>query len=307
MLAGVVCLAAWQVWLTVRLLDPVHDIEQNLDQNPESQRRPLEQLEELAGSALMLLVILGSACIVDRAISREHHVAQLQSDFVAAVSHEFRSPLTSLRTIAELLAQNRIPDESRRQQSYVFLDHETGRLNRLVEDLLDFGRMESGRKQYRITIHNAFQLVRDSVTDFRELAEVNGFQIECEFYLANAAQPATVQVDEDALRHALRSLLDNAMKYSPTCHTVWVSAAVSGRRVLISVRDHGMGIDASEQQAIFEKFVRGRSAKEAGISGAGIGLTMARQVSDAMGGEICLQSEVGVGSTFTIVLPLADS
>jgi signal transduction histidine kinase len=260
----------------------------------------------LGGAGLMLLVILGSGYVVYSAISRELRVAQLQSDFVAAVSHEFRSPLTTLRTITELLAQNRISDESRRQQSYVFLDHETNRLHRLVEDLLDFGRMESGRKQYRIEPHDAFELVRATVADFSEHAEAQGFSVEADLVRPEGISASTVRVDEEAFRRAVRNLLDNAVKYSPACRTVWVDGAVCDHRVLISVRDQGMGINAEEKQAIFQKFVRGQAAKKAGIKGTGIGLSMVRQISEAMGGEIRVQSEVGVGSTFTLVLPLAE-
>jgi signal transduction histidine kinase len=257
----------------------------------------------LAGVALMLTLVLVSGYAVQRGISQELRVARLQSDFVAAVSHEFRSPLTTLRTITELLAQNRFSDESRRRQSYSFLDRETNRLHRLVEDLLDFGRMESGRKQYCMEPHDAFQLVRATVADFSEDAAANGFQVETNL----APGPATVQADEEALRRAVRNLLENAMKYSPECRTVWVDGEVKDHQVSISVRDQGMGIDPREQGAIFQKFVRGNAAKKAGIKGTGIGLSMVRQISEALGGEIRLESKIGSGSTFTIVLPLADN
>jgi signal transduction histidine kinase len=260
----------------------------------------------IAGATLMLIVILGSGYVVQRAINRELRVAQLQSDFVSAVSHEFRSPLTTLRTITELLAQNRL-SESRRQQSYGYLERETTRLHRLVEDLLDFGRMESGRKQYRVASHDAFQLVRGTLTDFEEQAAANGFQVESAFPSANGYSAAKVQVDEEALRRAVRNLLDNAMKYSPECRTIWVNGSVEGNKVCITVRDQGMGIGADERQAVFHKFVRGDAAKEAGIKGTGIGLAMVRQIVEAMHGEVRLKSEIGVGSTFTLVLPLAEN
>jgi signal transduction histidine kinase len=260
----------------------------------------------LAGAGLMLLVVLGSGYVVHRAISRELRVAQLQSDFVAAVSHEFRSPLTTLRTITELLAQNRITAESHRQQSYIFLDRETMRLHQMVENLLDFGRMESGRKLYRVEAHDAFQLVRATVADFSEQAVANGFQVEAEIGAEGKPAAAKIEVDEEAFRRALRNLLDNAVKYSPVCRTVWVNGAVEDHRVLISVRDQGMGIEANERRAIFQKFVRGEAVKREGIKGTGIGLAMVRQICEAMGGEIRLQSEAGVGSTFTMVLPLVE-
>jgi signal transduction histidine kinase len=268
----------------------------------------------LAQIAHLLLVVVVALLLLRRlllSVRRQRLIAfslkqaQLQSDFVAAVSHEFRSPVTTLRTITELLVQNRIPDEARRQQSYVFLDHETSRLHRLVEELLDFGRMESGRKQYTMERHDVFQLVRATLADFDEQAEARGFRVETEFGSPGGPSSVKVKVDEEAFRRAVRNLLDNAMKYSPVCRTVWVNALVQDRSVLISVRDQGMGIDGDEQLAIFQKFVRGHAAKRAGIKGTGIGLTMVKQISEAMGGDVRLQSQTGVGSTFTIVLPLA--
>jgi signal transduction histidine kinase len=256
----------------------------------------------LAGLALMLLLVLAGAYAMYRGVSRELRVAQLQSDFVSAVSHEFRSPLTTLRGITELLANDRLADESRRRQSYAFLERETGRLQRLVEDLLDFGRMESGRKQYRIAPHDVFGVVRAAVAEFREEALAGGFQVEMEL----DARAATIQADEEALRRAIRNLLENAVKYSPECRTVWVEGRVNHRQAAISVRDRGMGIDPREQREIFQKFVRGAAAKKAGIKGTGIGLSMVRQIVDACGGEIRLQSAAGEGSTFTILLPLTS-
>jgi signal transduction histidine kinase len=249
----------------------------------------------------MLLLVLGGAYAMYRGVNRELRVAQLQSDFVSAVSHEFRSPLTTLRGIAELLANDRLPNEGRKRQSYVLLERETGRLQRLVEDLLDFGRMESGRKQYRIAPHDVFGVVRAAVTDFREEALASGFQVEMDL----DARAATIQADGEELRRAIRNLLENAVKYSPECRTVWVEGRVNHRQVAISVRDRGIGIDPREQRQIFRKFVRGAAAKKAGIKGTGIGLSMVRQIVDACGGKIRLESAAGAGSTFTILLPLA--
>ena len=257
----------------------------------------------LVGVALTLLLVLAGSYAMYRGVNQELHVARLQSDFVSAVSHEFRSPLTTLRTITELLAHDRLPDETRRRQSYQFLDRETTRLERLVEDLLDFGRMESGRKQFRVETHDAFALVRSAVAEFREEALAEGFQME----LSLEARAALVEADEEALRRAFRNLLENAVKYSPECRTIWVKGELNHRQVAISVQDRGMGIDPQDQREIFQKFVRGAAAKKAGIKGTGIGLAMVRQIVDACGGQVRLESAVGSGSTFTVVLPLSTA
>ena len=254
-------------------------------------------------SLLMVLLVLGGAYAIHRGVNQELHVAQLQSDFVAAVSHEFRTPLTTLCTITELLVQDRICDEPRRRQSYRFLERETSRLQRLVEDLLDFGHMESGRKQYQLEPRDLFRLVRAVVADFREEAIATGFEIETNL---DPGAP-TAKVDQEALSRAIRNLLENAVKYSPECKTIWVDGVADPRQVAISIRDRGMGIEPREQNEIFQKFARGTAAKKAGIAGSGIGLSMVQQIIEAFGGQIRLKSAVGAGSTFTIVLPLANS
>jgi two-component system, OmpR family, phosphate regulon sensor histidine kinase PhoR len=254
----------------------------------------------LAGVGLMLLLVLAGAYALFRGVSRELRVAQLQSDFVSAVSHEFRTPLTSISGISELLANDRLANESRKNQAYTYIQRETGRLKRLVEDLLDFGRMESGRKHYQFEPHDVFGVVRAVVADFREEALAGGFEVE----LNLDADKPSVKADEGELRRAIRNLLENAMKYSPECRTVWVEGRVNHRQVAISVRDRGMGIEPREQREVFQKFVRGAAAKKAGIKGTGIGLSMVRQIVDACGGEIRLESVAGEGSTFTLFLPL---
>jgi signal transduction histidine kinase len=252
--------------------------------------------------ALMLSIVPAGAYALYRGVNRELEVAQLQSDFVSAVSHEFRSPLTSLRGIAELLADGRLTDEGRKAQSYQFLARETGRLQRLVEDLLDFGRMESGKKQYRNELIDAFALVRKTITEFREEARQAGFDLELNL---GAGKPSVI-ADPEALGRAFRNLLENAVKYSLEHRTIRVAGKVEGRSVAISVRDQGMGIEAGEQREVFRKFVRGSAAKRAGIKGTGIGLAMVKQIVDASGGEVSLESEPGVGSVFTITLPVTE-
>lgn len=269
---------------------------------PPSMARPNKRLPWFAGIGVMVLLVLGGAYATYRGVSRELRLAQLQSDFVAAVSHEFRSPLTSLRGITELLSDGRLAERSQLQKSFTFLQRETARLQRLVEDLLDFGRMESGQKPYRKEFHDAFGVVRSAVEDFKAEADSRGFHIEMDL----AAGNPSIEADQQALRTALRNLLENAMKYSLDCRTIWVEGRMIQRQVAISVRDRGIGIAPGEQRDIFERFIRGTSAKTAGIKGTGIGLSMVRRVIQASGGKIQLESSPGIGSTFTIVLPLAE-
>jgi len=256
----------------------------------------------VVGLVVLLLTLLAGSYFIIRSINREHGVARLQSEFVSAVSHEFRTPLTSMRQMSELLANGRVPSEADRQQTYEVLLQESERLQHLVESLLDFGRTQHGVAMYRFEPVDAAGLVDDVVSGFRTIAVSRGFEVKHE----RSDASASVLADRDALGLAIRNLLDNAVKYSLQCKTIWVDARVEQCTVGIRVRDQGMGIPRTEHRSIFDKFVRGAASREAGIKGTGIGLALAQQIVRAHHGEIQLHSEPGIGSTFTIVLPLAD-
>jgi signal transduction histidine kinase len=248
--------------------------------------------------AVLALVVLAGSYFILRSISREIAVAGLQSEFVAAVSHEFRTPLTSLRQLSEMLSKGRVPTEQLRQQSYDILAHESERLQRLVESLLEFGRIEGRAARYHFEDLDPAALVSGVVAEFREKVTTQGYSVE----LAQDGNDTRIRADRDALGLALWNLLDNAVKYSPDCRTVWVETARDRDGVAIRVRDHGMGIPATEQKAIFKKFVRSAVSRASGIKGTGIGLTIARDIVEAHHGEIRIESEPGHGSTFTIEL-----
>jgi signal transduction histidine kinase len=278
--------------LLVGSLDPVADVAEVT-----ARRRIL-----LAGFAVMVLVILAGSYSLARAVTREMEVARLKSDFVAAVSHEFRTPLASMCQIAELFAEGRVPDEEQGRQYYGLLVRESRRLKRLVENLLDFARMEGGAKEYRLEALDAATLVKDTVSEFQEEVLPRGYQVG----LSIEDPEATLQADGEALRRALWNLLDNAVKYSPDCHTVWVEVAREENQCRILVRDRGLGISPPEQKHIFEKFARSTSSKTAGVKGTGIGLSMVDHIVRAHRGRIRVESESGCGSTFAILLPLGD-
>jgi signal transduction histidine kinase len=257
----------------------------------------------LAGlGVLALLVIVGTYAIL-RAVARELAVARLQSDFVSAVSHEFRTPLTSLRQLTEILNDGRVASEDRRRTYYQALARQTERLHQLVESLLDFGRMEAGTSPYRLEPLDACALVRSVVEQFESEAEGRGYHVELDVN----GTTATVDGDREALTNALWNLLDNAVKYSLECRTVWVDVERDEARLAIRVRDRGLGIPREEQKDIFRKFVRGADAKAQNIKGTGIGLAMVDHIVKAHGGEVRLQSEPGAGSTFTLLLPCHES
>ena len=230
-------------------------------------------------------------------------LARLQSDFVAAVSHEFRSPLTSMSHLAEMLADGRLHSRPDRQRSYEILVRESERLRGLVEGLLDFSRFESGKMSLTLVPSDVRAVVQSTVADFQARIAADGYRIE----LSEPAGEVTALADADALRRALWNLLDNAVKYSPECRVVWVDLACEADRVSLAVKDKGMGVPASEQREIFDRFVRGAEPTSRRIKGTGIGLAIVRDILSAHGGEVDMWSEAGRGSRFTLILRAAGT
>lgn len=249
----------------------------------------------LAGLAVILVVILMSTYFILRALRREAETAELQADFVAAVSHEFRTPLTSIRQLLELLASGRINDQEKIADYYRILDKESARLQRMVEDLLDFRRMESDAKPYRLESLDVAGLLKELTHQFREEYGLNESSLKLE-----AMENHRVQMDRESLVRAIWNLLDNAVKYSEGDPQITVSTRQTGNKLAISVADKGIGIAREEQSRVFRKFVRGSTAKVSQVKGTGLGLAMVRKILEDQGANIKLESEIGAGSTFTI-------
>ena len=256
----------------------------------------------VTGLGALALLFSGSGYLLWRVVAQELAVARLQTDFVAAVSHEFRTPLTSLRHISDLLQETDEMPAGRRQSLYATLSQSTSRLYRLVESLLDFARMEDGRRPWHRASIDASTLLSDVVAAFR--GEHPSAAIEVDL-----PPPGSVAIDVDgaALTHAIWNLLDNAVKYSPDGGTIFVSVARDAGGTQIAVRDQGLGIAPTEQREIFGRFVRGQSAEVRGTGGTGLGLAMVAHVVAGHGGRVDLVSDVGKGSTFTIVLPASST
>lgn len=251
-----------------------------------------------AGFVLLVSMALVASYLIVRAVNREIAVARLQSDFVAAVSHEFRTPLTALRQFTDMLREHPVLDDDRRRTAYDAQSRATDRLTRLVESLLDFGSMEAGARRYRFEQRDGTELVRRVVDDFRAEARAAGYDIE---FRGNGSAP--IDTDDEALARAVSNLLDNAVKYSPKPSRIEVGLHTRDGQVFIAVRDHGIGIPAHEQAEVFSKFYRGEQARTRGIKGTGIGLAMVDEIVKAHHGHVEVESEPGKGSTFTIVLP----
>jgi signal transduction histidine kinase len=251
-------------------------------------------------AVLGLLAVAGTYFSV-RVISREVEIARLQSEFVAAVSHEFRTPLTTLRQFTDLLVDGRVATDDDRQKYYAALRRGTRRLNHLVENLLDFGRMEAGFHRFNPRSINAKDWAEHVVADFQQDVVQSGHSIELTW---DAPVDTIIQGDEATLGRALWNLLDNAVKYSPEYKTILVTGVVKENEMILSVHDRGFGVPDGEQREIFRKFVRGSSSSIRTITGTGLGLALVDQILRSHRGKVKLESVVDQGSTFSLILPV---
>jgi len=238
-----------------------------------------------------------------RTLYREARLSRMKTDFVSLVSHELRTPLTSIRMFIDTLAMGRVTNEGDHQQVLQMLSRETERLSSMIERVLDWARIEGGRKQYDLHTLEVQTLVDTAVNAFntQRLGAVMNFTVEVEKGLP------MVQVDRDALAGALLNLLQNAFKYTGDDKQIALRAWSEGKWVKVSVRDNGVGIPRRERKRIFERFYRVDNLLTRETEGSGLGLAIANRIIRAHGGKITVESELGRGSTFTIrLLPVKD-
>ncbi|HYN02248.1 MAG TPA: HAMP domain-containing sensor histidine kinase [Vicinamibacteria bacterium] len=246
------------------------------------------------------LMLLAGLVLVWTNVRRELKLSRLKSDFVANVSHELKTPLALIRLFAETLELGRVPTEEKKQQYHRIINKESRRLTQLINNILDFSRIEAGRKEYRLVRTDLAAVVRDVVDAYRFPIEHQGFTLD----LAVAEDLPEMETDPEALSQALINLLNNALKYSPEKKTIAVSVRREGDRVLVSVADRGIGIPKAEQKRIFEKFYRVESSLVHTTKGSGLGLALVQHITEAHGGRVELLSAPGEGSTFTLSLPV---
>ncbi|MEE8378281.1 MAG: HAMP domain-containing sensor histidine kinase, partial [Candidatus Aminicenantaceae bacterium] len=245
------------------------------------------------------ILIFGSILIV-RTVSRELELARLKSDFVSTISHEFKSPLTSIRQLAEMLQSGRVPSDKRRQKYYDVLVEQSERLTLLTDNVLSFAKMEEGKKEFVFENLDVEALLDDIVSAFQDRISHEDFKLELD---VKGPLPS-INADGSALTQAINNLIDNAIKYSGETVEANVSASVEGNDLIIAVEDFGIGIRSEEIDKIFDRFYRGGDELTRTIKGSGLGLTLVKQIVEAHKGFVSVESELGQGSTFTIKLPL---
>jgi len=248
-------------------------------------------------------VILGAGLfLVYSNVRRELHLSRLKSDFVANVSHELKTPLALIRLFAETLELGRVPTEEKAKQYYRVINKESQRLTQLINNILDFSRIEAGRREYRFAPTDVARVVSEVVDAYRFQIEQQGFALEVD---VPEGLPE-VQMDKEAVGQALINLVNNAIKYSQAEKQIRIAVREDGGRVLLSVADRGIGIAKTEQKKIFEKFYRAENSLVHDTKGSGLGLALVRHILDAHGGSVDVESAPGKGSTFTLALPVTS-
>ena len=249
--------------------------------------------------ALSILMI-GGIWLTYRNVYREMKLARLKSDFVANVSHELRTPLALIRLYAETLELGRLTAKQKYQEYFRIIREESERLTALINNILDFSRIEAGRKEYEFKETNLSELVCSTLDSYRFQIEQHGFALEEN--IAHDIPP--VNVDREAIARSLLNLVNNALKYSKDNKYLGVSLYRANGSVKLEVQDHGIGIPADEHEKIFEKFYRCGDPLVHNIKGSGLGLSLVRHIARAHGGDVQVDSAPDKGSKFTIELPL---
>jgi signal transduction histidine kinase/tetratricopeptide (TPR) repeat protein len=234
-------------------------------------------------------------------VNNEMHLSKMKSYFMSTVSHEFKSPLTSIRQMAEMLVRDRVPSPDRKQKYYSTILQQSERLSHLIDNILDFTKMEEGHKVFHFEKADIVTVVKDVVELLRELTANAGFQIN----LVIPEHVPDIVFDREAIEQVIYNLIDNACKYSHQSKTVDVQLFLKDRNISISVRDYGVGIRKEDQEKIFSRFYRAGEELTQNVKGSGIGLAIVKQIVEAHGGTILVESEVDKGSRFTVVLPIS--
>jgi signal transduction histidine kinase len=252
-------------------------------------------------SILLAVVVAGGIGLALRAADRAIRLSAMKSDFVSNVSHELRTPLASIRVFAEFLRLGRAQAPERVQEYGEYIESESRRLSRLIDNILDFSRIESGRKTYEFHPGDLRPVVQSVVRSFEVRLRHDGFELA--LALPDGPLPP-VRLDADAMAQAIGNLVDNAVKYSGPSRRIGVRLFRDGGEMVVAVQDEGIGIAGHEQRKIFERFHRVGSSLVHDVKGSGLGLSIVRHIVSAHGGEVTVESEPERGSTFAIRLPI---
>jgi signal transduction histidine kinase len=237
-----------------------------------------------------------------QAINSEIQLARMKSGFISTVSHEFKSPLTTIRHMTEMLKDGKVQSEERKHEYYGIMLEQSQRLSHLIDNLLDFSKIEEGNKPFHFEETEMSPFLQDLANEFQKRIADANFSVG----ISIPEKLPTLTIDRHAMAQVFHNLLDNAYKYSGDSRTIYIAAVQDNGSIRIGIRDYGYGIPPTEVQKIFERFYRVGDALTSRIKGSGLGLTLVKEIVDAHAGKILVDSMPGMGSTFSVLLPTPD-
>jgi signal transduction histidine kinase len=263
-----------------------------------------------AGSGIYLLIfilialfmLLGFVFII-YTLNTELRLNRMKSEFISNVSHELKSPLTSIRMMTEMLHHKRVQTEERKSAYYSAMLEESEHLSHLIDNILDFSRMEDDRRKYDFTDLDLDELILKFIESTYERFVEPGFDIRYN----HPDRVPIIQADKDAILQVIYNLIDNAIKFSGTSRQIDINLVSRNNELIFCVKDYGIGIPVKDQEKIFDRFYRGDEPQRLGIKGSGIGLTIVKRIIDAHKWRLTIESKSGEGSTFMVRIPLHGS
>jgi signal transduction histidine kinase len=257
-------------------------------------------LHSAGATLLVLLFLVGGIALMLRATDREARLAQAKSNFVANVSHELKTPLSLLSLFSEILELGRVNSEEKKMEYYRIMRHESLRLNKMIDNVLDFSKIEAGKKTYNFAHHDMSVVIESVLSSYRYQILNSGFDIQTN--IQRDLPP--ILIDREAMAQAISNLVDNAIKYSGEVKQLSIKTETLASDLSIEISDQGIGIPRAEQAKVFEKFYRVGNGLVHDVKGSGLGLSLVKHIVEAHQGTISVDSDVGKGSHFTILLPL---
>jgi len=250
---------------------------------------------------IMDIVLLLGAWFVYRNIRQQIRLTQLKSDFISNVSHEIRTPLALINMYSETLEMGRISSEEKKKEYYKVINTEANRLSRMVNNILNFNKIESGRREYHFASSSLNEELESLVENYRQHLDKNGFQID----LKLDTNLPDLKIDKEAVSEAIINMIDNAMKYSGDIKHIKIETVLKENLACVKILDFGIGIAPADQALVFDKFFRVSSGDLAyKAKGSGIGLSIVKRIMDAHQGKVELESKLGKGSCFSLYFPI---
>ncbi len=251
---------------------------------------------------ILILILTFGTVLIGRTITQEMEIQKIKSDFVASVSHEFKTPLTSIKALVERLQEGKVKNPAKMDEYFSMISQSTDKLIRLVKNILDSSKIDEGKIEYDFIETDIGVLMAQVIKNFKKDAAQKRTNIQSSIQ----SNIPPVSIDRDTMTQAILNLLDNAVKFSIYRRDLEIVVEGKTNHAVVKITDQGIGIHADETDKIFDKFYQGRNTPKQASTGTGLGLALVKHIVEDHGGKISFESQVGKGSTFSMILPYME-